>query len=370
MNMKKILLVMAVVFYIGGFMELSAQGPMQQNGNGRPSRPAEYSGGVLTPKQEALCRIAAFTARGDMPSLEQALNTGFDAGLTINEAREAVVQLYAYCGFPRCLNSLSAVGRVLEDRGKQGKPLVQGRNNTLIPGGKTSYDIGSENQLTLFNMPQGDLLTRNAPSDQIVNYYLRAHLFGDIFARDILDWPTRELVTISALSAMQGVEGQLGGHQAGGVSAGLTQEQVNAIGTIVQKALSTGNEQRIIRRPDMTAGPGGNDHFTGDVVVRFIYMPDSETNVSAAYVTFEPGARSNWHIHGTGQRLVITEGVCWTQNEDGSKVVANAGDVVICPAGVKHWHGASPDSWMTHLALTGSGVEWLERVTDEQYLGN
>jgi quercetin dioxygenase-like cupin family protein/alkylhydroperoxidase/carboxymuconolactone decarboxylase family protein YurZ len=341
-------------------METAAQ-PVQEGGR---------SGGVLTPKQEALCRIAAFTARGDMPVLEQALNSGFDAGLTINEAREAIVQLYAYCGFPRCLNGLSAVGRVLDERGKQGKTTTPGRNNTFIPDGKTSYAIGSENQGTLFNIPQGDPLTRNAPSDQIVNYFLRAHLFGDIFARDILDWPTRELVTISALSAMSGVEGQLRGHQAGGLSAGLTQAQVNAIGSVVQKALSTGTEQRVIRRSEMIAIPGGDENFTGNVSIRFIYTSDSETNVSAGYVTFEPGARTNWHIHGTGQRVVITEGVYWTQSEGGPKIVATAGDVVVCPAGIKHWHGASPDSRMTHLALTGDGIQWLEKVSNEQYLSN
>jgi quercetin dioxygenase-like cupin family protein/alkylhydroperoxidase/carboxymuconolactone decarboxylase family protein YurZ len=361
--MKKLLCFAAILFYMGGLMEIVAQGPVEQGAN-------DGSGGVLTSEQEVLCLIAAFTARGDIPALEQALNKGFDAGLTINEAREAIVQLYAYCGFPRCLNGLSAVGRVLDERGKQGKTAIPGRNNTLIPDSKTSYDIGSENQRALFNFPQGERLTRNAPSDQIVNYYLRAHLFGDIFARDILDWPTRELVTISALSAMTGVEGQLNGHRMGGLSAGLTQKQVNAIGTVVQKALSTGNGQRIIRRSDMTARPGGNENFTGDVAVRFIYMPDSESNVSAAYVTFEPGARTNWHIHERGQRMIIMEGVCWTQNEGGQKIIANTGDVIICPAGVKHWHGASPDSRMAHLVLTGGGVQWLEKVSDEQYSGN
>jgi quercetin dioxygenase-like cupin family protein/alkylhydroperoxidase/carboxymuconolactone decarboxylase family protein YurZ len=369
MKIKKLLFLTTAILGIGGLMELAAQGPMQQSGE-NSSRPVEYTGGVLTPKQETLSLIAAFTARGDIPALEQTLNTGFDAGLTINEAQEAIVQLYAYCGFPRCLNGLSAVGRVLDERGKQGKTIAPGRGNTLIPDGKTSYAIGSENQRTLFNIPQGDTLTRNAPSDQIVNYYLRAHLFGDIFARDILDWPTRELITISALSAMPGVEGQLRGHQAGGLSAGLTQAQVNAIGSVVQKALSSGTEQRIIRRSEMIARPGGGENFTGDVAVRFIYMPDSETNVSAAYVTFEPGARTNWHIHGTGQRIVVTEGVCWTQSEGGPKIIANAGDVVICPAGVKHWHGASSNSRMTHLALTGDGVQWLERVSDDQYLSD
>jgi alkylhydroperoxidase/carboxymuconolactone decarboxylase family protein YurZ len=148
-------------------MEIVAQGPIEQSAN-------EGSGGVLTSKQEALCLIAAFTAQGNITALEQALNKGFDAGLTVNEAREAIVQLYAYCGFPRCLNGLSAVGRVLDERGKQGKTAIPGRNNTPIPDSKTSYDIGSENQRALFNTPPAEQLTRNAPSDQIVNYYLGA----------------------------------------------------------------------------------------------------------------------------------------------------------------------------------------------------
>jgi quercetin dioxygenase-like cupin family protein len=169
---------------------------------------------------------------------------------------------------------------------------------------------------------------------------------------------------------MAGVEAQRKGHKAGGLSAGLTQEQVDAIGDLVQRALSSGSVQRVIRQSDMNAVPAGNEHFTGDASVRFIYMPDNETNVSAAYVTFEPGARTNWHIHGTGQRMVVTEGVCWTQSEGEKKITAHVGDVVICPAGVKHWHGASPDSRMTHLVLSGSGVEWLEPVNDEQYNGN
>jgi quercetin dioxygenase-like cupin family protein/alkylhydroperoxidase/carboxymuconolactone decarboxylase family protein YurZ len=365
--MKKIFAFTVTLFCLGGVMELASQGPVQQG--------VQSNSGVLSLRQEALCRIAAFTARGDVPALEQALNAGFDTGLAVNEAREAIVQLYAYCGFPRCLNGLAAVGRVLGEREKQGKTTAPGRDNTPIPDGKTSYDIGAENQRKLFNLPPGNPLdrnplNRNAPGDQIINYYLRAHLFGDIFARDILDWPTRELVTISALSAMTGVEGQLNSHRAGGLSAGLTQEQVNAIEAVVQKALSTGSEQRIIRRTDMAVNPGGSANFTGEVAVRLLYLPDRESAVSAAYVTFEPGARTNWHIHGAGQRIIVIEGVCWTQSEGSPKIIANAGDAVICPAGVKHWHGASPDTRMTHLVLTGGAVQWLEKVSDEQYYGN
>ena len=90
-------------------------------------------------------------------------------------------------------------------------------------------------------------------------------------------------------------------------------------------------------------------------------------------VTFEPGARSNWHIHPVGQALIVTSGVGLTQEWGKPIREIRAGDVVVCPAGVKHWHGASPNSAMTHIAVTedkdGSCVQWLEKVTDEQYGG-
>jgi quercetin dioxygenase-like cupin family protein len=96
----------------------------------------------------------------------------------------------------------------------------------------------------------------------------------------------------------------------------------------------------------------------------------NKINVSAAYVTFEPGARSAWHTHPAGQRLIVTSGVGLTQQEGQPIQIIRPGDVVSCPAGVKHWHGATPDSAMTHLAVTGnvagSNVEWMEKVTDEQ----
>jgi quercetin dioxygenase-like cupin family protein len=110
--------------------------------------------------------------------------------------------------------------------------------------------------------------------------------------------------------------------------------------------------------------------FTGKARMTPIYNPDNEMTFGAAFVTFEPGARSAWHIHGGGQRLFVTEGIGWTQEWGKPKVEIRPGDVVICPAGIKHRHGASLNSPMTHIALTGpNGVEWLEKVTDAQYQG-
>jgi 4-carboxymuconolactone decarboxylase len=113
--------------------------------------------------------------------------------------------------------------------------------------------------------------------------------------------------------------------------------------------------------------------FTGNARVEPLFTVSREIAAAGAYVTFDPGARSSWHTHPAGQRLVVTAGVGRTQEWGKPLQEIRAGDVVMCPPGVKHWHGASPASTMTHLAVTGSldgtTVNWLEKVTDEQYAG-
>ena len=118
-----------------------------------------------------------------------------------------------------------------------------------------------------------------------------------------------------------------------------------------------------------SAGPAEN--FTGDVRVTPLFTANDTAAYGGAYVSFQAGARSAWHIHPAGQRLIVTEGVGLTQQWGGPVEEIRAGDVVWCPPGIKHWHGASSTSPMTHIALTGARdgqlVEWLEKVTDEQY---
>jgi quercetin dioxygenase-like cupin family protein len=128
-----------------------------------------------------------------------------------------------------------------------------------------------------------------------------------------------------------------------------------------------------------TVSPGGSqaavsgpaEYFTGNVRVEPLFAAKDTAPFSGAYVTFEPGARSAWHTHPAGQHLVVTSGVGRTQEGGGPVVEIRVGDVVWCPPGVKHWHGATPTTAMTHIALTGTvggrNVEWLEKVSDEQY---
>ncbi|MDR0892454.1 MAG: carboxymuconolactone decarboxylase family protein [Mediterranea sp.] len=191
----------------------------------------------LSEKQEAMALIAASTALVDIPCLKMAVNAGLDAGLTLNEIREIAVQLYAYCGFPRALNALNAIAEVAGERAATGRQVLPGKTCTAIPVAKSSYELGSANQHALFGIAQGPL-TRDASSEQIIHYYLRAHLFGDIFARDVLDWKTREFVTVAALSVMSGCEAQLHSHLGAAERQGNSREELEALMAFAQSRMN------------------------------------------------------------------------------------------------------------------------------------
>ncbi len=132
---------------------------------------------------------------------------------------------------------------------------------------------------------------------------------------------------------------------------------------------------QITRAGTQPSQQGPADWFTGPVRIDPLFQPKGapkdSARASAAYVTFEPCARSAWHTHPLGQLLVVTAGVGRVQQWGGSVEEIRAGDVVWPPAGVKHWHGASPTAAMTHLAITevldGKAMDWMEKVTDAEY---
>jgi quercetin dioxygenase-like cupin family protein len=144
-----------------------------------------------------------------------------------------------------------------------------------------------------------------------------------------------------------------------------------ALGAGVTSAQAPAASQGITRAGAQASAAGPDDFFTGRVRVDPVWAADGNINTSGHWVTFEPGARSAWHTHPTGQRLVVLSGVGLTQEWGKPMEIIRPGDVVACPPGVKHWHGAGPTTAMTHLAVTGTAggknVTWMERVTDEQY---
>ena len=132
--------------------------------------------------------------------------------------------------------------------------------------------------------------------------------------------------------------------------------------------------QQLVRAEEVRSIPGPAEIFTGNVSIEPLYPANNAMRSSGGRVSFEPGARSNWHVHPVGQVLIVTSGAGRTQEWGKPVQPIKAGDIVICPANVKHWHGAAPDSPMTHISICeekepGKVVQWMERVTDEQYNG-
>jgi quercetin dioxygenase-like cupin family protein len=129
----------------------------------------------------------------------------------------------------------------------------------------------------------------------------------------------------------------------------------------------------IKRSGSQPSGKGSAEYFTGTVRIDPLHQADEPARVGCASVTFEPGARTAWHSHPLGQTLIVTAGCGWVQRWGGPIEEIRPGDVVWIPPGEKHWHGASPTTAMTHIAiqeyLDGKAADWLEKVSDEQYQG-
>jgi quercetin dioxygenase-like cupin family protein len=123
-------------------------------------------------------------------------------------------------------------------------------------------------------------------------------------------------------------------------------------------------------KPAGTGSRGSGERFTGEVSVTMIASTEDALGLAVGIVRFAPGARTNWHRHPTGQTLHVSEGVALVVSRDGDSLGDHAGETVLCPAGVEHWHGVLPESAMAHLAMVATNsvaTSWLERVSDEQY---
>lgn len=178
---------------------------------------------TLNMKQQQIVLIAAFTAKGDLENLREVLHQGLDAGLTVNEAKEVLIQMYAYCGFPRSLNGLSTLLGVVKERQQKGIQDPTGKEASALPDNIDVLEAGTKVQTQLAGRPITGELYDFAP---VIGTFLKSHLFGDIFLRDILDHQEREVATISALASMEGVGSQLRAHLNIGMNTGLTVAQL------------------------------------------------------------------------------------------------------------------------------------------------
>lgn len=141
--------------------------------------------------------------------------------------------------------------------------------------------------------------------------------------------------------------------------------------TMLVSAAAHAESTVISQNGSRPSAKGSDANFTGSVTVDPYYAPNEHISNSGGLVTFEPCARSAWHTHPAGQTLIVTQGTGWVQEEGGRKREIKPGDVVWTPPGVKHWHGATARNGMSHIAVTnvrdGQNVDWMEKVTDEQY---
>ena len=181
---------------------------------------------ALSLKQQSIVAISAFTANGDLEKLKKALNEGLDAGLTVNEIKEILVQMYAYCGFPRSLNGISTFMAVMDERQKKGIKDEMGKEASPLPADMNKDEYGARVRAKLSGRDVIPPPSGYQVFVPIIDTFLKEHLFADIFARDTLDYQSRELATISALAGMTGTAGQLQFHLGAAMNVGLTETQI------------------------------------------------------------------------------------------------------------------------------------------------
>lgn len=198
---------------------------------------ARAADNALNPKQQSIVAIASFTACGDLEKLKGALNKGLEAGLTVNEIKEVLVQLYAYAGFPRSLNGINTFMTVMDERKAKGISDEEGKEASPMPAEWNRDEYGAKVRAKLSGSD-----TIPAPSGYqlfapVIDTFLKEHLFADIFARDNLDHQSRELATISTLASIPGLGGQLQFHMNAAMNTGLNEAQMKEFISVLKNTL-------------------------------------------------------------------------------------------------------------------------------------
>lgn len=211
----------------------------------------KYAGAnkVLSPRQQAIVAIGAYTGRGDLEYLDEALVEGLDAGMTVNEIKEILVQAYAYAGFPRSLRALQTFMALLDKRKAAGINDTIGKEATPVPDmdDMTKYALGKKNLAELSGIPADAPASGYAVFAPVIDKFLKEHLFADIFDRDILSWQDRELATVSVITGVGGVEPMAAAHMGICLHQGLTPDQLSALLNIIE--INLGPEYTTPLRP-------------------------------------------------------------------------------------------------------------------------
>lgn len=325
----------------------------------------------LSPRDRSLVTISVLIATGKPAQLEGHLGRALNNGLTPTEASGVLAHLAIYSGWPSAVSALEVYDRVYTARKVDTSSLAAARAPVPAPASDAARARGVDEQFATL-APKFTQLTNDV-------------VFGQLWRRADLSVRDRSLVTIAALAGM-GDDDQLELYLRRGLETGLTREQMaealthlgfyagwsKATKAMTAMARTLGTPQTKPGGPAPSA-PQTSRNFTGAVSVGAPIRTSGGSRLGGAAVTFEAGARTNWHTHPLGQLLVVTAGRGWTQIEGEPVRAMGPGEVVWTSPGAKHWHGATPAAAMTHVAVSesepGRAVTWLEPVTDAQYKG-
>lgn len=343
----------------------------------------------LVEKREVeLIRLVSLVTQQSGALLQEEVAMALAQGLAPEEILEAIYQCAPYTGFPRTVDAVEIARGVFKAKN------VKVEENRATVTAQSRLEAGADAQGTLFGQTFRDMAKNGKDGMPTINYFLASNCFGDYYTRKGLDLNTRELLTMAILMNL-GTEPQLKAH----IGANLKIRTADYVEQAIYNCLPycgyprTLNALRLLKEAvaetkvaavaktmpgkDWSVFPVGkpNDAYAKYFVGKSYLDMISKEQVGVGNVTFEPACRNNWHIHhakkGGGQILIATAGRGYYQEWGKSAVELKSGDVVNIPAGVKHWHGAAPDSWFQHLAIEvpgeGGRNEWLEPVSDEDY---
>lgn len=330
----------------------------------------------LGKRDRSLITISALIAGGKSAQLPGHLGRALDNGVRPSEISGLVTHLAFYSGWPNAVSATTVVREVFDQR-KIAPTEIAPARMSLLPLASAQEKLRADEA--------------NATMPPNLARFTNEVVFADLWRRPDLSPRDRSLVTIAALT-MAGDTGQLPFHIDRALDNGVTQVELGEAMThlafyagwpkamsraalvreaVEKRAAATSMALIVARRGSGPVSDGPATRFTGKVTVSAPFEASVPSRLSGATVTFKAGARTAWHSHPLGQTLIVTDGLGWTQVEGGPVVEMRTGDVVVCPPGLRHWHGAAPTGPMSHVAvaetLDGKAVEWGEQVSAADY---
>jgi len=196
-----------------------------------------HAANQLNEKQQILISLSAYAARGDLSKLKTELHKGLDARLTINQVKESLVHLYAYCGFPRSIRALQVFIEVLDERKANGINDEWGAAASPIKDNRSKYERGTDILINLTKLPPETFKGGYAAFAPEIEIFLKEHLFADLFERDVLAYAERQLITVSVLASIGAVEPMLRSHLSNCLNVGLNPEQLHHFAKVIHSTL-------------------------------------------------------------------------------------------------------------------------------------